>query len=115
MIDTDSVLGSPCFTHSADSVSARHPGTLLDVNPWALTSASHMKVMAGCPRGGDIRTRGQTGLKLPPVTQLEVAAPGCNQKLCLGKELAFKACLEDPRGHLINILPALEIPGVIVP
>lgn len=66
-----------------------------------------MKVMAGCPQG-DIRTRGQTGLKLPPVTQLE-AAPGCNQKLCLGKELAFKACLEDPRGHLINILSALEI------
>lgn len=113
MIDRGSVLVSSCFIHSADSVSARHPGTLLDVNPWALTSASHKKVMAGCPQG-DIRTRGQTGLKLPPVTQLE-AAPGCNQKLCLGKELAFKACLEDPRGHLINILSALEIPSVIVP
>ena len=65
---------------------------------------------ASCSQGGllflvDIRTRGQAGLKLPSVTKLE-AAPGCNQKLCHGKNPEFKACLEDARGHLINILSA---------
>lgn len=66
--------------------------------------------MASCSQGSllflvYIRARGQAGLKLPSVTKLE-AAPGCNQKLCHGKNPEFKACLEDARGHLINILSA---------
>ena len=104
------------------------PGTLhiglsiwsfLAGNPWALNSASYVKVMANCLQGRllflvDIRTRGQAGLSPPSVTKLE-AAPGCNQMLCHGKNPEFKTCLEDARGHLISILSAWEVAGTITP
>lgn len=64
--------------------------SLLAGNPWALNSASYMKVMANCLQGSllflvDIRTRGQAVLSPPSVTKLE-AATVCNQKLCHGKK-----------------------------